>query len=85
MPGAIYTGRVESMLQAIASGQTQTSATAVALKTIQSAPFVVRVKLDDAGFAKRLPAGSTGEAAIFTGHVKAAHASARFCCGRSRS
>ncbi len=38
-----------------------------------SAPFVVRIKLDDAGLVRRLPAGSTGEAAIFTDHVKAAH------------
>jgi RND family efflux transporter MFP subunit len=73
MPGHVYTGKVESVLQAIASGQTQTSGTAVAPKAIQSAPFVVRVKLDDAEFARRLPAGSTGEAAIFTEHVKAAH------------
>ena len=51
----------------------QTSGIAVAPKAIQSAPFVVRVKLDDAEFARRLPAGSTGEAAIFTEHVKAAH------------
>jgi hypothetical protein len=33
----------------------------------------MRVKLDDAAFASRLPAGSTGEAAIFTEHVKPAH------------
>ncbi|MBX9827410.1 MAG: efflux RND transporter periplasmic adaptor subunit [Xanthobacteraceae bacterium] len=74
MPGHVYSGKVESILQAIASGQMQTSGTAVAPKAIQSAPFVVRVKLDDAEFAKRLPAGSTGDAAIFTEHVKPAHA-----------
>jgi RND family efflux transporter MFP subunit len=73
MPGTVYTGKVESVLQAIATGQVQTSGTAVAPKPIQSGPFVVRVKLDDAEFARRLPAGSTGEAAIFTDHVKAAH------------
>jgi hypothetical protein len=28
-------------------------------KEIQSAPFAVRVKLDDEEFARRLPAGST--------------------------
>jgi len=33
----------------------------------------VRVKLDDAEVAKRLPAGSTGTAATFTDRVKAAH------------
>ncbi|MBX9841223.1 MAG: efflux RND transporter periplasmic adaptor subunit [Xanthobacteraceae bacterium] len=73
MPGHVYTGKVETILQAIASGQTQTSGTAVVPKAIQSAPFVVRVKLDDEAFATRLPAGSTGDAAIFTEHVKEAH------------
>jgi multidrug resistance efflux pump len=71
-PGRIYTGKVESVLQAIATGQVQASGTAAAPRTIQSAPFLVRVKLDDANVADRLPAGSTGEAAIFTDHVKAA-------------
>ncbi len=50
-----------------------TSGTAVAPKAIQAAPFVVRVKLDDEAFATRLPAGSAGDAAIFTEHVKPAH------------
>lgn len=72
-PGSIQTGKVESVLQAIASGQAQTSGLAVAPKTIQAAPFVVRVRLDDASFAAGLPAGSVGDAAIFTEHVKAAH------------
>ena len=34
---------------------------------------MARVKLDDAAFARSLPAGSVGTAAIFTDHVKAAH------------
>jgi RND family efflux transporter MFP subunit len=73
MPGMIYTGRVESVLQAIESGQVQVAGTAVAPKAISAVPFVVRVKLDDSDFAKQLPAGATGEAAIFTEHVRAAH------------
>jgi multidrug resistance efflux pump len=72
-PGAIYTGKVELVLQAIATGQVQVSGAAVAPRAIEAAPLVVRVKLDDADFADRLPAGSTGAAAIFTNHVKAAH------------
>ena len=40
---------------------------------IEAAPFVVRVKLDDATFAQSLPAGSSGTAAIYTEHVKATH------------
>jgi RND family efflux transporter MFP subunit len=73
VPGHVYTGKVESILQAIASGQTQTSGTAVAPKAIEAAPFVVRVRLDDRAFTESLPAGATGTAAIFTGHVKVSH------------
>jgi len=73
VPGAVYTGKVETVLQAISSGQVQTSGTAVAPTAIQAAPFVARVRLDDAEFAKRLPAGATGTAAVYTDHVKVAH------------
>lgn len=72
-PGEIHTGKVETILQAISEGQVQTSGLAVTPKTIQSAPFAVRVRLDDQAFAAKLPAGSAGDAAIFTDHVKAAH------------
>jgi RND family efflux transporter MFP subunit len=73
VPGHIYTGKVESVLQAIAPGQAQTSGTAVAPRTIEAAPFVVRVKLDDADIAGRLPAGASGTAAIYTEHLKPTH------------
>ncbi len=72
-PGVVYSGRVEAVLQAIASGQTQTGGLAVAPTDIQSAPFVIRFKLDRRDVAQSLPAGSTGLAAIYTDHVKAAH------------
>jgi len=72
-PGHVYTGKIESILQAIATGQTQTSGTAVAPKAIEAAPFVVRVNLDDEALAKALPAGATGTAAIYTDHVKVSH------------
>jgi RND family efflux transporter MFP subunit len=72
-PGVVYSGKVDTVLQAISTGQVQTSGTAAAPRAIQAAPFVVRIKLDDADVAKRLPAGSTGTAAIFTERVKAAH------------
>jgi hypothetical protein len=72
-PGQIYTGKVETVLQAIATGQVQTSGAAVTPKSIQASPFVVRVRLDDAAFAASLPAGSIGAAAIFTDQIKAAH------------
>jgi multidrug resistance efflux pump len=71
-PGEVFSGRVETVLQAIASGQTQVGGLAVAPTEIQSAPFVARIKLDDQDVARGLPAGSTGLAAIFTDHVTAA-------------
>jgi multidrug resistance efflux pump len=73
MPGQVYSGKVESILQAIATGQVQTSGLAVTPKGIPSAPFVVRIRLDDAEIARALPAGSTGDAAVYTDHVKLAH------------
>jgi len=73
LPGRVYTAKVESILQAIASGQAEASGTAVAPRSIETAPFVVKVKLDDDAFAKSLPAGATGTAAIFTEHVKVSH------------
>jgi multidrug resistance efflux pump len=73
MPGQVHGGKVEGILQAVASGQVQTSGLAVAPKGVASAPFVVRIRLDDAAISRRLPAGSTGAAAVFTDHVKLAH------------
>lgn len=73
LPGAVFPGKVESVLQAVATGQTQTSGAAVSSKAIDTLPLVVRIKLDDTGLADRLPAGSTGAAAIYTDHVNVAH------------
>jgi len=64
-PGIVYTGRVETILQAVASGQTQTGGLAVAPTDVETAPFIVRIKLDDETAVKRFPAGTTGLAAIF--------------------
>lgn len=72
-PGTVQTGKVETILQALASGQVQTSGLAVTPKAIQAAPFAVRVRLDDDAYARALPAGSVGDAAIFTDRVQAAH------------
>lgn len=72
-PGKVYSGKVEAVLQATASGQTQTSGTAVAPKSVSSVPFVVRIRLEDVDFAASLPAGAAGDATIFTDHVKPAH------------
>jgi len=72
-PGRVFGGKVESVLQAVSSGQVQTSGQAVTPRAVQAAPFVVRIRLEDAEFARELPAGSAGDAAIFTERVKAAH------------
>jgi RND family efflux transporter MFP subunit len=72
-PGKVFSGRVESVLQAISSGQVQPSGLAVTPKEIDAGPFVVRVRLDDAEIARRLPAGSTGVAAIYTDHMRPTH------------
>jgi RND family efflux transporter MFP subunit len=73
MPGRVFAGKVESILQAIATGQVQTSGLAVKPTNVISAPFVVRIRLDDPEIARRLPAGAAGDAAIYTDHVKVAH------------
>ena len=73
LPGQIHKGRVVDVLQAISAGQVQVSGLAVTPVQIQAAPFAVRVKLDDQALAESLPAGSVGDAAIFTEHVTASH------------
>jgi multidrug resistance efflux pump len=72
-PGHVYKARVESILQALSTGQTLPSGLAVAPPQVQASPFVARIKLEDGEVARRLPAGSTGVAAIFTNHVRASH------------
>jgi multidrug resistance efflux pump len=72
-PGRIFTGKVQSILQAIASGQLAPSGQAATPKDFAAAPFVVRVKLDDDAIARQLPAGAAGDAAIFTDRVKSTH------------
>jgi RND family efflux transporter MFP subunit len=73
LPGRIYSGKVVSLLQALSTGQVQTSGSAVTPPALRPAPFAVRVKLDDDVLAASLPAGSVGSAAIFTDHVQVAH------------
>lgn len=72
-PGRIFSGKVQSVLQAVATGQVQASGSAVAPPSVQAVPFVVRVTMDDATAARALPAGAAGDAAIFTDRVKPAH------------
>ena len=73
LPGKIHAGKVVAVLQAISTGQTEVSGRAVSSNPLQPAPFAVRVRLDDEALARRLPAGSVGDAAIFTEHIKVSH------------
>jgi len=73
LPGQLFAGKVESVLQAVSPGQMQVSGVAVTPREIVAAPFVARVRLDDAELTRRLPAGSVGTAAIYTDHVTLAH------------
>jgi RND family efflux transporter MFP subunit len=72
-PGQVFSGKVQSILQAVATGQTAVSGTAVTPQDVEAVPFVVRVTLDDQNAARRLPAGAAGDGAIFTERVKPAH------------
>lgn len=73
LPGRIFGARVETILQAISTGQAPTTGLAATPAQVQSAPFLVRLRLDDKDVGPGLPAGSTGVVAIFTDHVKASH------------
>ena len=57
-PGQIYTGKVESVLQAIATGQTQTSGTAVAAEGDRGRALRRARQARRCRFRRRLPAGS---------------------------
>lgn len=72
-PGQIFTGKVQSVLQAVSSGQIAVSGQAIARSNTESAPFVVRLTLDDEQIARQLPAGAAGYAAIFTDRVRPTH------------
>jgi RND family efflux transporter MFP subunit len=73
LPGRVYAGKVVAVLQALSTGQAQASGQAITPPRIESVPFGVRVALDDAEVARRLPAGATGTAAIFTDRIKPSH------------
>jgi multidrug resistance efflux pump len=72
-PGQVFTGKVVSVLEATSAGQVLATGTAVTPKQVTAAPFVIRVKLDDDKLAASLPAGTVGDAAIYTPHIKPSH------------
>jgi multidrug resistance efflux pump len=72
-PGQVFKGKVDTVLEGTSTGQVLASGTAVTPKGVTAAPFVVRVKLDDPKLAASLPAGTAGDAAIYTEHIKPSH------------
>jgi RND family efflux transporter MFP subunit len=73
LPGQILNARVVSLIPATAIGQGQASGSAVQAINIQPVPFGVRVELENPEVATQIPAGSTGEAAIYTDSVTMTH------------
>lgn len=73
LPGQVFTGVVETIFQAIASGQNAPSGMAFAPRDAAPDPFAVRVKLDRSDVAEKLPSGSVGSAAVYTDHVRMTH------------
>jgi RND family efflux transporter MFP subunit len=73
LPGQVFTATVEAVLPAIAQGQVAVSGSAVSNTQPSAAPFIVRLRLDDANVAKTLKAGSYGQAAIYTSSMPAGH------------
>ena len=73
LPGKIYTGHIAAVPQATSLGQGQASGLVASFVDIRPVPFPVRIALDDPALAMSLPAGSTGEVAIYTDNVKLTH------------
>ena len=73
LPGEVYTGKVVAVLQAISTGQVQTSGSAVTPRAAAGGALR-RAREARRRRRRRQPAGRcAGDAAIFTEHVKAAH------------
>lgn len=68
-PGQVFTGRVQNAIDVSGSGQlTASGALPEMLGTSAATKFAVKIVLDE-GKSLRLPAGSNGQAAIYTEHV----------------
>jgi hypothetical protein len=65
-PGRIRTGKVSTLVQAISTGHAAPTGFATTPIKIAAAPFIAVVDFDDQAFARTLPIGATGTAAIYT-------------------
>ena len=72
-PGKVYGAKVRFLFPVTAPGQVHMTGTAVQPASMQPAPFVVRLDLDDPEALTTLPPGSVGSVAIYTSRVEIAH------------
>lgn len=66
-PGSVHTGKVKTVVEATSNGQVAPSGFAATPIRITAQPFIAVIDLDDQDFARSLPMGATGMAAIYTG------------------
>ena len=65
-PGSVHTGKVKTVVEATSNGQVAPSGFAATPIRITAQPFIAVIDLDDQDFARSLPMGATGMAAIYT-------------------
>lgn len=65
-PGKVYTATVESIAPGTAQGQISPTGLLPAAVPEVHGPMFVRLKMDDEAFAASLPAGASGEVAIYS-------------------
>ena len=70
-PGRVFPGKVLTTIDLASEGQLTVTGLFPGIEAPHNARFVVRIKLDDADDL-RLPAGTQGSAAVFSGNVQIA-------------
>lgn len=70
-PGRVFPGKVLTTIDVVSEGQLTATGLFPGIGSPGNARFAVRIKLDDADKI-RLPAGTLGDAAVYTGHVQIA-------------
>jgi len=73
LPGKVFPAQVEYVIPALATGQSQASGDMVASRQIVTAPYFVRIHLEDKELLNQLPAGATGSVAIYSGAGQPTH------------
>ncbi len=67
LPGQVFSATVEHIVPGTGMGQTLMSELVEIPQSVWPAPFFVRVVLDEEAVARRLPLGTVGTVAIYTG------------------